>query len=205
MECECPGLQAGSSAAAAQLVIKQSSPNIAVPCLADLAVEVYGARLHRYLLARMAPGGVDDLVQEVYLRLLRRPSEELVRNPERYIFTVAQHVLWEFGRRERRQRATVHVVSEAVERLKKSSEQLGSDEPAHWASSAEVLQSFFAKLPPEQQASLLLHLDGVSFREIAGKLDVSERAARRYVGKARDSLRRTLAAEMNTGTTKQAG
>jgi len=184
--------------------MKKALQGATVSPLADLAVEVYGARLHRYLLSRMGPGAAEDLVQEVYLRLLGRPAAELVRDPERYIFTVAQHVLWEFGRRERRQRSALHIDSLVVEHLAESPEQLGPDEPAHWASSSELLQSFFDELPPEQQAALLLHLDGHSFREVARRLEVSERAARRYVGKARDSLRRTLAADTGHGARKKA-
>jgi len=162
------------------------------PRLADVAAEQYGNRLHRFLLRRMGPNAAEDVVQEVYVRLLQVPLLEFVRDPERYIFTVARHVAGDFARREQRQRSALRIDSEEIDRLDENPEQLGLDETAHWVSSGELLQSFFEQLPPEQQAALLLHLEGHSFVQIAQRLEVSARAAKRYVEKARERLRQIL-------------
>src|SRR5579863_7576439 len=42
---------------------------------------------------RNAAADVPDLVQEVYLRLLRLDNHEAIRNSQAYLYTVASHVL----------------------------------------------------------------------------------------------------------------
>src|SRR3974390_1652827 len=57
-------------------------------------VESHGQQLRRYLLARVRNAAdVPDIVQEVFLRMMRVPNVESVRSPEAYLFTVAQHVV----------------------------------------------------------------------------------------------------------------
>ena len=54
----------------------------------------HGRRLRRYLAARLRNAAdVSDLVQEVFLRLMRVARHESIRNPEAYVMTVAGHVL----------------------------------------------------------------------------------------------------------------
>jgi RNA polymerase sigma-19 factor, ECF subfamily len=183
--------------------MKKTSNGAHATCLADVAAELYGNRLHRFLLRRMGPNAAEDLVQEVYVRLLHVPLDQFIRNPQGYIFTVARRVLWEFTRRERRHRTSVCVDSEHLKQVVDAPGQLQPDEPAHWASSAELLQRFFDQLRPELQAALMLHLDGCSYAQIATKLEVSERAARRYVDDARHALRQVLATEIGTETDGQ--
>ena len=60
--------------------------------VADLAAS-HGDQLRRFLVARVRNvADVPDIIQEVYLRMLRIPSIESIRSPEAYLFTVAQHV-----------------------------------------------------------------------------------------------------------------
>jgi RNA polymerase sigma-70 factor (ECF subfamily) len=63
----------------------------------DFVTEIatkHGGRLRRYLAARLRNSAdVPDLVQEVFLRLLRVNRHESIRNPEVYVMTVAGHVL----------------------------------------------------------------------------------------------------------------
>src|SRR5688572_2515023 len=54
----------------------------------------HGGQLKRFLNSRARQSvDVPDLTQEVYLRMLRVPNAELIRSPEAYLFTVAQHVV----------------------------------------------------------------------------------------------------------------
>src|ERR671910_3160229 len=57
-------------------------------------VASHGVKLRRFLLLRVRNAvDVPDILQEVYLRMLRVPSVESIRSPEAYLFTVAQHVI----------------------------------------------------------------------------------------------------------------
>src|SRR5262245_37751023 len=60
--------------------------------------QTHGRALRRFLASRMrnARADVPDLVQEVYLRLLRIPDHEAIRNPQAYLYTIASHVLHQY-------------------------------------------------------------------------------------------------------------
>ena len=55
----------------------------------------HGRALRRFLASHLRNAGADvaDLVQEIFLRLLRIKNHEAIRNPQAYLFTVASHVL----------------------------------------------------------------------------------------------------------------
>src|ERR1043165_8917207 len=57
----------------------------------------HGSRLRRFLELKLRGASADasDLVQDVYLRLLRMPRHETIRSPQAYLFTVARNVLYE--------------------------------------------------------------------------------------------------------------
>jgi DNA-directed RNA polymerase specialized sigma24 family protein len=56
----------------------------------------YGDQLRRFLLSRVRNASdVPDIAQEVYLRMLRVQNTASVRSPEAYLFTVAQHIVYQ--------------------------------------------------------------------------------------------------------------
>lgn len=161
-----------------------------------LAADHYGDRLHRFLLRRLQRQEVEDVAQEVYVKLMHVPHTEFIRNPEAYIFSVARQVVCEFSRRSSRQRARECADSEQLERVTEFPQDISPDELAQSVSSRQLLQSFLEKLPPEQAAALLLHeRDGYSYAEVARMLETSERAVQRYLLKARERLHQLLQSE----------
>jgi hypothetical protein len=60
--------------------------------------QTHGRHLRRFLSSRMrgAAADVPDLIQEIYLRLLRIKDHEAIRNPQAYLYTVASHVLHQY-------------------------------------------------------------------------------------------------------------
>src|SRR5688572_8526603 len=82
--------------------------------LAESVAEEYGADLQRYLMRRLHDAqNARDLAQEVYLRLLRVGSGELVHNRQAYLYRTAAHVVYEFRMRARQ--SPVSFDSEAVD------------------------------------------------------------------------------------------
>src|SRR5262245_43186388 len=68
-----------------------------------IAFEQVRPRLHRYLMRQLRRAeDVEDLTQEVYLRLLRLATTEVIRFPRAYVLRVAVHVLYEFRHRHRK-------------------------------------------------------------------------------------------------------
>jgi RNA polymerase sigma factor (sigma-70 family) len=144
----------------------------------------HGPRLRRFLASRLRSAiDAGDLVQEVFLRLLRIDRHETIRSSEAYLFTVAFHVLNEHALRQ-------SATPEAVE-IGALVEELASGPDSDPTSRAETqqrlegLQSALKELSPKAQATLLLHRrDGYSLEEIGAQLGVSRAMAAKYLAKA---------------------
>src|SRR5689334_1666096 len=63
--------------------------------------EEYGAELERFLGRRASnPEDARDLAQNVYLRLLQLPRDEVIQNPQGFIYRIARNVAHEFRLRD---------------------------------------------------------------------------------------------------------
>lgn len=157
---------------------------------ATKAAELYSADLHRFLARRMhRPDDIQDLAQEVYVRLLKIDNGEFVLNPKAYVLQTASHVAHDYLKKDRRAQEHVVFDSEIVEEV---AEQL-SDEPsfdlARRLSSQEQLNAALAKLSPIHQTVLLMcYREEYSYEEIARELKVTIRQVKRYLANAKKEL-----------------
>jgi RNA polymerase sigma factor (sigma-70 family) len=152
----------------------------------------HGQRLRRFLAVRLRNAAADlpDLVQEVFLRLLRVHRHETIRSPEAYLFTVASHVLHQHMLR---QSAIPHGIE--LNELLVESEAPESD-PAAQADAqqrVERLDRVLDQLSPKAYAALVLHRrDGYSIEEIGEQLGISRNVAKKYLAKALAHCRERL-------------
>jgi RNA polymerase sigma factor (sigma-70 family) len=152
--------------------------------VADIETQ-HGARLRRFLASRLRHGAMDiaDLVQEVFLRLLRVDHHETIRSSEAYLFTIAFHVLHQHKLRQSAMPEAVEITA-LIDELEASPE----GDPASQAEVGErleALQVALAQLSPKAQAVLLLHRrDGYSLEEIGKQLGISRAMAAKYLGRA---------------------
>ena len=151
----------------------------------------HGERLRKFLAIKLRHSAADvpDLVQEIFLRLLRVDHHESIRSPEAYLFTIAFHVLHQHVMRR-------SAVPEAVEitALIDQMESAPEADPVRQVEKQqqlEELQYALRELPPKAQAVLLLHRrDGYSLEEIADRLGFSRANAAKYLAKALVHCRR---------------
>jgi RNA polymerase sigma factor (sigma-70 family) len=151
---------------------------------ADLGVFArYTRELHRYLVRRLRrPADVDDLSQEVYLRLLRMNQNRLVHKPLAYLYGVAAHVVADFHKRNH-ELASSEESSDVVE-------QLLPDNLAERLNLQQQLERALAQLPPMHAAVLLAHKrDGLSYEEVAQELNLSVHTVAIYVKQAKARIR----------------
>jgi RNA polymerase sigma factor (sigma-70 family) len=151
--------------------------------VARLAVE-YGDRLRRFLFTRARNSAdVPDLAQEVFLRLMRVETHEIIRSPEAYLFTVASHVAHQHTLRETNAPRVVDV-AEVFPELQVDS----SQDPLERAETAQRigrLKQALQQLPPKLSTTLLLHrFAGFSLEEIAVELGVARVTAAKYLAQA---------------------
>ena len=154
-------------------------------------VASHGTQLRRYLLTRVRNSvDVPDLVQEVYLRMLRIPDHESIRSPEAYLFTVAQHVAHQHAIRQ----SHVALPTELQEMLVELAEV--SPDPVLEISaqqSIEELEQALRQLSPRERATFLYHRrDGLTLQDIADRLGVSRQMVKKYLAKAVLEFRKRL-------------
>ncbi|HEY6925338.1 MAG TPA: RNA polymerase sigma factor, partial [Steroidobacteraceae bacterium] len=161
------------------------------PLIAELAVKQSG-RLRQFLRARVRnTADIPDLIQEVFLRLMRVPSRETIRQPEAYIFTIARHAAQQHQLTSSRA-GTLVELDEALGEL------LPGPEPDPvLAVSAEqcaaALQDALEEMSPKVRATFLLYRrDGLSMDEISERLGISRPMAKKYLVKALARLRERL-------------
>lgn len=158
--------------------------------VASIALQ-YGRGLRRFLTVHLRNADdVPDLAQEVYLRLLRVNHQEAIRNPEAYLFTVANHVLYQYSLRKTAKVEFVDITDAAAELLSPAAQ----DPLARAENSQRVerLQRILKRLPPRVGAALVMHrIGGYTVQEVANELGVARETAKKYLIRAVQHCRRT--------------
>lgn len=156
--------------------------------VAALARE-HGQRLRRFLASKLrrAPDDVTDLVQEVYLRLLRVPQQDSIRSPQAYMFTIAFHVLHQH-------KLALSVAPEAIDpselplKLDVDAAENQDSDPVRQLEFRERLghlDKVLRDLPPKAYASFVLHRGyGFTLEEIGSQLGVSRAMVKKYLARA---------------------
>ena len=136
------------------------------------------------------------MAQEVYLRLLRVPHQEAIRNPEAYLFTVAGHVVRQHLLHQRTDTASIDI-TEAIPELTVPA----GEEPPAMVENSRRLEYFekevLKQLPPRVGAALVLHrIRGYSVQETADRMGISRETAKQYLA---DAARRCRNSEYGGG------
>jgi RNA polymerase sigma factor (sigma-70 family) len=144
----------------------------------------HGRKLRRYLAARLRNAeDVADLVQEVFLRLLRVERNESIRNPEAYVMTVAAHVLHQHTLRL----ATAPQAVAAIDVIVDLQSAIETDPAAQLDARRrlEQLDHALSQMRPNVHATFVLHRrDGLTLEEIAKQLGVSRSMVKKYLSQA---------------------
>jgi RNA polymerase sigma-70 factor (ECF subfamily) len=162
-----------------------------VACLATSVFGRYRRELHRYLLRRLRqPQDVDDLAQEVYMRLLRIDDEKCIHKPLAYLYGTASHVLADYRIEVEAEHKHVSVSSEMVEEWENTPGCVLPDDIADRLNLQQQIDRALAQLPPTHAAVLLAHKrDGLSYDEVAEKLGLSIHTVEKYVTQAKARIR----------------
>lgn len=122
-------------------------------------------------LRRLGVTGVDDVVQETYLRIAPYQARGEVRHPKSLLLRIATNLVAEEGRRSQRQRRNG------------ASTTPWSDAPSQVE--AVLLKQLILKLPqPERDIFMLSRFGGLTNEQIAGRLEVSVKTVERRITRA---------------------
>jgi len=135
----------------------------------------------------VAKADLDDVAQEVFLRLLRSDRAELINSPQAYLFQMARHVAVEWAMRARNRMPHDPAWLEELPDADEPESLVAQDSERRFV--AKALQT----LPDRQREILRLHYgEGLSHAQIAKHLGVSERVVKRDIIKAYATLRLDL-------------
>lgn len=144
-----------------------------------------------YRRIRSKPDAV-DLVQEVYLRMLRVNDTDAIRNPEGYLYTVANNLAIEHAVLERRHARDIDFDEPVVEAELGSAP--GVEEDVDLQVRTQRLREVLAQLPPKCRAAVYMkYLHGMSYQEIAEQLGISDHMVQKYLGQGLAHCRRRMA------------
>ncbi|HEY5758496.1 MAG TPA: RNA polymerase sigma factor [Steroidobacter sp.] len=132
---------------------------------------------------------VDDLIQEVFLRLLQYSDDVMVENPQGYLFRVATNVVIRWRELGRVRMVHDDAWLEALEI--DADEQPGNALERTWAS--RHVWAAVNRLPARQREVLLLHMiEGMTYKQIAEARGVTYRIVLRDLTRAYNTLRKKL-------------
>ena len=133
-----------------------------------------------------------DMAQEVYLRMLRVSDADAIRNPELYLYTVANNLVKEHAVLDRRQSSAIDVHDTTVQQQLAELPAFDADLDA--TQRMTRLREVLAQLRPTHRAAVVLHYrDGLSYAEIAGRLGVSSHMVKKYLSQSLLHCRRRMA------------
>lgn len=139
---------------------------------------------------RVAPDA-PDLAQEVYLRMLRVPDTDAIRNPELYLYAVANNLVKEYGVLQRRRSACEDVddaaIQEQLAELPQFDRQLDTEQRTR------RLQEVLGQLSLKCRAAVILqYREGLSYQQIAERLGISSHMVKKYIMQALEHCRRRM-------------
>lgn len=147
--------------------------------------KAHSPQLRRFLSARLrnAAADVPDLVQEIYLRVLRLKDYEAIRNPQAYLYTIASHVLHQYTLR----RAIEPVAMDPLNVVDSLETSIAPDpaEEADVEQRLEAMESALESHSPRAYAVLVMYrCEGLTLTQIGERLGVSNVMARKYLERA---------------------
>jgi RNA polymerase sigma factor (sigma-70 family) len=149
------------------------------------ALQAYFRRRVRY--AADAP----DLVQEAYLRMLRVPDSDAIRNPQVYLYAVASNLLREHAIRNRREAAAVDLDEPGIQQ--RLGELPSLDGAAEERYLSPRLRRALDDLPVRWRAALIMQYRyGLTYDEIGAQLGVSSNMVKKYLAQALAHCRRDV-------------
>lgn len=124
---------------------------------------------------------IEDIIQEMYARILSVPSLEAIRYPRQYAIRTARSIVVDHIRHSR----VISITSSgSLEQLNVALPETNTEERLEFQSEIREIAEALAKLPEACRETLILRrIEGLSQKETAQRLRVSEKAVEKYMAK----------------------
>jgi RNA polymerase sigma factor (sigma-70 family) len=151
---------------------------------AGRAARLYGADLHWFLVGRLkSDQDAKDVIQEIYLRLLRLGRGDLVQQPRAYVYFVARQVLAQFRMRARL--SPMDYNSRLVLERDRYPDEVRKDEVADRLIALTEAEHLLNALPATHRKVFAMRtFDGLSWTDIGDRLGISVHTVKKYVAQS---------------------
>jgi RNA polymerase sigma factor (sigma-70 family) len=135
------------------------------------------------------PQAAEDLMQELHVRVLRFPQDQTLQDPLAYLFRMAWNVFNDAIERARlRREHTVICDPNKLERFVREQgygANLWMRDLSGTIDTGDEIARVLRRLKPRERNAVILHFrDGLTYKEIAKQLGVTEHAVKKYICKA---------------------
>jgi len=136
------------------------------------------ARLHQ---VRVQDLEIDDVIQEMYARLLNMPSLESIRYPRQYAIQTAKSVVIDHLRHNR----VVSIISSgSLEQLNIAVPEANTEERLEFQEEIQDIAGALAQLPAVCRETLILRrIEGLSQKETAKRLGIAEKTVEKHMAR----------------------
>ena len=125
---------------------------------------------------------IDDLLQEVYMRLIAGAQKEIPAQTKAFVFSTARNLLIDRVRRE--QVVPIEAVAD-LDALGVAIDEPGPDRSVMARDELRRVQAALDRLPPRAREALLLRrVDGLSRAEIAQRMRIGEGTVKEYLSES---------------------
>ncbi len=132
---------------------------------------------------------LQDLSQEIYLRVLRVKNPDLILSPRSYLYKIAIHVIDEWRNSSREQYTHVSNKAEMMDKPPELLSKYSANRPTEPILAIE-LNHALKSLPKIYAQTILMKWHyGMNYKEISTALNVTERQVKRYIVKGYAALR----------------
>ncbi len=122
---------------------------------------------------------VEDVIQEMYARLLTLPSLDTIRHPKQYAFLTARAIVVD---RIRHARIISIVSTENLEELEVAAVEADSERRVMFKQEVVTVTTALNKLPKMCRDTLVLRrIEGLSQKEVARRLGISEKTVEKHM------------------------
>jgi RNA polymerase sigma-70 factor (ECF subfamily) len=133
---------------------------------------------------------LDDLAQEVFVRLLKYSTQTEIENPQGYVFRIAANIANEWAERVVNRNPHIDVEDKEIQYFEQLIVDVDPESVANEIDETNTIWAAVQQLPQRQRRILLRHIrDGRTYKQIAAERGISYRIVLRDLTRAYVHLR----------------